>query len=71
MFHKFRIGQRVRCVGSRSNSDIPPGVHVITAELPERDGEVQYQVTCVVSESELIDGTFDISSMPGTLRVHG
>jgi hypothetical protein len=70
MFHKFRIGQRVRCVGSRSNFDIPPGVHVISAELPERDGECEYQVTCVVRESELIDGTCDISSMPGTLRVH-
>jgi hypothetical protein len=71
MFHKFRIGQRVRYAGSRSNFETPPRVHVITAELPERDGEVEYQVTCVMSESELIDGTFDISSIPSTLRVHG
>ena len=70
MFHKFRIGQRVLYVGSRSNFQIRPRVHVITAELPERDGEVEYQVTCVMSESELIDGTFDIPSMPGTLGHH-
>jgi hypothetical protein len=70
MFHKFRIGQRVRYAGSRNNFEIPPGVHVITAELPERGGEVEYHVTCVVRESELIDGTCDISSMPGALRDH-
>jgi len=67
MIHKFRIGQRVQCAGSRSNFDVPPGGHVITAELPQRNGEFEYQVTCVVRESELVDAMYecDIPQIPG------
>jgi hypothetical protein len=31
---------------------------VITGELPERNGEFEYQVACVVRESELIGATY-------------
>jgi hypothetical protein len=48
---------------------IPPGVHVISGELPERNGEFEYQVTCVVRESELIGATYgsEITPIPARL----
>ena len=69
MIHKFRIGQRVECTGPRRNFDIPPGAHVIGAQLPERDGEFEYQVVCVVRESELsATRGLDNTSIPGPRR---
>jgi hypothetical protein len=64
MIHKFRIGQKVCYAGSRGNFRILPGVHVISGELPERNGEFEYQVTCVVRESELIGATYGSEITP-------
>lgn len=71
MIHKFRIGQRVEYTGPRRNFDIPPAVHVIGAELPERDGEFEYHVVCVVRESELTAKCgLDNTPIPGPRPVH-
>jgi hypothetical protein len=43
MVHKFKIGQAVGYRASRGIS-APGGTYVVTARLPERDGEFEYRI---------------------------
>jgi hypothetical protein len=52
MIHKFRIGQTVED-RLESKPDGSSEVYVITAELPQRNGEFEYQITRTVRESDL------------------
>jgi hypothetical protein len=59
LMHKFHLGQQVEYYPS-SQVYAPRGVYVVTAKLPERDGEFEYHIRSVsephermVRESEL------------------
>jgi hypothetical protein len=43
MLHKFILGQAVEYVPPRGQY-APPGIYVVTAKLPQRDGEFEYQI---------------------------
>jgi hypothetical protein len=46
--HKFRVGQIVFVEAAR-RLNFPGGAHIITRQMPERDGEFEY---CVKSINE-------------------
>ena len=59
MPHKYILGQTVEYYSPRGLY-APPGIYVVTAKLPERDGEFQYHIKHtselyerIVGESEL------------------
>jgi hypothetical protein len=59
MSHRFILGQAVE-YSAPPRLYAPPGIYVVTAKLPERDGELQYHIKhtsepyeCIVGESEL------------------
>jgi hypothetical protein len=41
--HKFILGQAVAYTPP-GGTYAPPGIHVVTAKLPERDGEFEYHI---------------------------
>jgi hypothetical protein len=43
MPHKFIIGQVVEYTPPRGLY-APPGLYIVTAQLPERDGELEYHI---------------------------
>jgi hypothetical protein len=43
MSHKFIIGQAVGYTPPRGRY-APPGIYLVTAKLPERDGEFEYHI---------------------------
>ena len=43
MPHKFIIGQAVEYTPGRGHY-APPGLYIVTARLPERDGEFEYHI---------------------------
>ena len=43
MPHKFILGQAVEYYSPRGLY-APPGIYVVTAKLPERDGEFEYHI---------------------------
>ena len=43
MPHKFILGQAVEYYSPRGQYS-PPGIYVVTAKLPERDGEFEYHI---------------------------
>jgi hypothetical protein len=43
MPHKFILGQAVEYYAPRG-LHAPPGFYVVTAKLPERDGEFEYRI---------------------------
>ena len=43
MPHKFNLGQAVEYHHPRELY-APPGIYVVTAKLPERDGEFEYHI---------------------------
>jgi hypothetical protein len=62
MPHKFILGQTVKYYSPRGLY-APPGIYVVTAKLPERDGEFEYHVKHtsepherIARESELREG---------------
>ena len=53
VMHKFKIGQQLfpaRSVGL----NVPDGAYVIVKRLPERDGELQYQIKSVANPDERV-----------------
>jgi hypothetical protein len=42
--HKFELGQAVSLQPTLFNRDATSGVYKVTKQLPERDGELEYQV---------------------------
>jgi hypothetical protein len=41
--HKFILGQAVEYTPARGIYS-PPGIYIVTAKLPERDGEFEYHI---------------------------
>jgi len=42
--HKFELGQSVSLQSTLFNRDAARGAYKVTKQLPERDGELEYQV---------------------------
>jgi hypothetical protein len=42
--HKFKVGQSVASHSTIFNRDAARGAYKVTRQLPERDGELEYQV---------------------------
>ena len=42
--HKFKVGQSVSLQSTMFNRDAARGAYHVTRQLPERDGEFEYQV---------------------------
>ena len=62
MLHKFILGQAVAYTPP-GGTYAPPGIYVVTAKLPERGGEFEYQIKHsselherIAKESELREG---------------
>jgi hypothetical protein len=65
MPHKFILSQAVAYT-SPTGTYAPPGIYVVTANLPERDGEFEYHIKhsselheLIAKESELREGSDD------------
>jgi hypothetical protein len=53
MPHKFVLGQAVKYHPPRG-LHAPPGIYVVTAKLPERDGEFEYHIKHISESHERI-----------------
>ena len=51
--HKFHLGQQVQFHPPRGTY-VPRGAYVVTAKLPERDGEFEYHVRNVNEQHERV-----------------
>jgi hypothetical protein len=51
MMHKFHLGQTV-AYNPQRGIWAPRGAYVVTAKLPERDGEFEYRVRSILEEHE-------------------
>lgn len=49
--HKFHLGQLVEYHVPRG-IDAPRGTYIVTAKLPERDGEFEYRIRSALEEHE-------------------
>jgi hypothetical protein len=54
--HKFRIGQMVTYRPAERGLDVPPGVYMIIARLPEsdEDGQFEYRIKNLNEEHERV-----------------
>ena len=51
MMHKFHLGQTVT-YHPRQGTWAPRGAYVVTAKLPERNGEFEYRIRSAIEENE-------------------
>jgi hypothetical protein len=61
--HKFKIGDTVFVKATR-NLNLPGGAYVVTATLPERDGEFKYRVRSSHEPHERVMTESELSPMP-------
>ena len=64
--HKFHLGQSVtfRAPGGRLLA--PPGAYVVTAKLPERDGEFEYHIRSTSEQHERVARESELSALGET-----
>jgi hypothetical protein len=60
--HKFKVGQAVEYHSSRWLY-APHGTYIVTAELPERDGEFAYHVRSAKEEHERMARESELSAV--------
>jgi hypothetical protein len=63
MPHKFRLGQAVEYRSPRGRY-APPGTYVVTAKLPERDGEFEYHIKHTIELHERSAKESELSPAP-------
>ena len=61
--HKFKVGDTV-FVGAARNLNIPGGAYMITAALPERDGEFEYRLRNTREPHERVMAESQLSPTP-------
>jgi hypothetical protein len=59
--HKFRAGQRVTLAPSAFIRHARGGGYLITKQLPERDGEFEYQIKTVSEPHERVARESDLA----------
>jgi hypothetical protein len=52
--HKFRVGQKVTLAASVLKRSAATGAYVITKQLPERGGELEYRIKSVSEPHERV-----------------
>ena len=57
--HKFQLGQTVEY----RSRNAPPGACVVTAKLPERDGEYEYHVRNLAEKNERMARESELSAL--------
>jgi hypothetical protein len=60
--HKFKLGQSVYLQATRSNRDASRGAYAVTRQLPERDGQFEYQIKSLSEPHERVVKESDISA---------
>jgi hypothetical protein len=59
--HKFRLGQSVRLSPTLFNRDAARGSYAVTRQLPERDGQLEYQIKSLGEPHERVVKESDLS----------
>jgi hypothetical protein len=59
---KFKTGQPVE-YHPRRGLWAPRGTYIVTAELPERDGEFEYHVQSIIEDHERITAESDLRAL--------
>ena len=60
--HKFKVGQSVSLQSTLFNRDATRGAYKVTRQLPERDGELEYQVKRLGEPHERVVMERDLSA---------
>ena len=60
--HKFKLGQSVSLQSTIFNRDAASGAYAVTRQLPERDGEFEYQIKRPGEPHERVVKERDLSS---------
>jgi hypothetical protein len=60
--HKFKLGQSVSLQSTMFNRDASSGACVVTRQLPERDGQFEYQIKSLSEPHERVVKESDLSS---------
>jgi hypothetical protein len=65
MMHKFHLGQAVT-YHPRQGTWAPRGACVVTAKLPERNGEFEYRIRSAIEENERMARESELQAMSET-----
>jgi hypothetical protein len=65
MMHKFHLGQAVT-YHPRQGTWAPRGAYVVTAKLPERNGEFEYRIRSAIEENERMARESELERMSET-----
>jgi hypothetical protein len=60
--HKFKLGQSVQLQPTIFNRDAARGSYAVTRQLPERDGQFEYQIKSLSESHERVVKESDLSS---------
>ena len=60
--HKFKLGQSVYLQPTIFNRDASSGVYAVTRQLPEKDGQFEYQIKGLSEPHERLVKESDLSS---------
>ena len=60
--HKFHLGQTVEYYVPRG-IDAPRGAYIVTAKLPERDGEFEYRIRSAMEQHERMARESELRAM--------
>jgi hypothetical protein len=64
--HKFHLGQSVTFRAPGGRLFAPPGAYVVTAKLPERDGEFEYHIRSTSEQHERVALESELSALRET-----
>jgi hypothetical protein len=64
--HKFHLGQSVTFRAPGGRLFAPPGAYVVTAKLPERDGEFEYHIRSTSEQHERVARESELSALRET-----
>ena len=63
--HKFRLGQTVTYT-PRIGTWAPRGAYIVTAKLPERNGEFEYRIRSAIEDNERMAREFELEILRQT-----
>ena len=64
VMHKFHLGQTVEYHAPRG-IDVPRGAYLVTAKLPERDGQLEYRIRSANEPFDRMVREFELQAMAG------
>jgi uncharacterized protein YjbK len=63
--HKFHLSQTV-AYNPQKGTWAPRGAYVVTAKLPEREGELEYRIRSAIEDNERMARESDLEAMDAT-----